>query len=144
MQKLLSLALVLLLVSVACSTSSDAPGEEVDWVEPADYDFVLESGCGERTLLGSFSIEVRDHMVEAATALDESAEVMLASTGIDPVLTIRELVDEALGAQQSDADVATIAVDPSDGRPIRIDIDWKLDATDDEACYVITAYTPTG
>lgn len=113
------------------------------WVEPADYSFVLMSDCGERSGLGTYDVTVANHEVVAAEALDEQADIELGAGGVERVPTIADLVAELEEAQAMNADTAAMAVDPGDGHPVRIDIDYDAATTDDEACYSIDDYRAT-
>ncbi len=47
------LALVVAILGDGCG-GDDATGSDVtDWIEPASYEYDLQSDCGERTLVGS-------------------------------------------------------------------------------------------
>ena len=59
---------------------------------------------------------------------------------VDDVPTIGGLLAEARRARDAEADVVDVAVDPADGHPMSIDIDWDRNSIDDEACYVITDF----
>lgn len=110
------------------------------WQPPADYEFVLESSCGERALIGTFGVVIEDGEVAEAEALDESAESLLTSLGVERVPSLGELLDQASTAREEGADVVDVTTDPSDGHPTRIDIDWDTNAVDDEECYVVSDY----
>ena len=128
--------LVFTMLTGACT----AAAEPVAWTEAASYPHELDSFCGERDLIGSFEITIEDHVVTEATPLDGSAETMLRLSGLDHVPTLADLVEELVSARQARADQADIAYDPTDGHPVTIDIDWDVNAVDDESCYVIRTY----
>lgn len=128
--------LVFTVLTGACTTTA----EPVVWTEAASYTYELDSFCGERDLIGSFEITVGDRVVTEAKPLDDSAETMLRLSGLDHVPTLADLVEELISARQAKADMADIAYDPTDGHPVTIDIDWDVNATDDESCYVIRKY----
>lgn len=65
---------------------------------------------------------------------------MLDHGFVDDVPTIGGLLAEARRARDAEADVVDVAVDPADGHPMSIDIDWDRNSIDDEACYVITDF----
>jgi hypothetical protein len=127
-------------VLVTACSGSDDPGAELEWREPPDYSFVIDSACGERAFFGRFAVEVRDHAVADVTALDDSAAAMLQWSGSEQVPTIGMLLDELARARMNDAQVAAMSLDSMDGYPARIDIDWDIGAIDDEACYAISEY----
>jgi len=107
---------------------------------PADYSFVLESRCGERSLIGRFAVTVRGGKVTRAVGLDQSARAMLRSSGPADVPTIDALLVELDDARAADADRSDVVFDATDGVLASIDIDYNVDAVDDEACYRISDY----
>ncbi|MBT8247246.1 MAG: hypothetical protein KJN73_05495 [Acidimicrobiia bacterium] len=113
------------------------------WQEPPDYSFVLDSSCGERTLIGRFAITVRDGRIAEVVAQDFSAEAALGALGPDGIPTLGELLDELNTARLQNADQTDVTFDPEDGHPIHIKIDWQTNVTDDEACYLISNYSAT-
>ncbi len=128
---------------VGCSTSEGARTEPAAWTEPADYSYLLVSTCGERNLLGTFDVTVVGHEVIDAEAVDEQAEIVLGGIGVEIVPTIADLLAELEDARTMNADTAAMAVDPGDGHPVRIDIDYDAATDDDEACYSIDDYQVT-
>ncbi|NUO41198.1 MAG: hypothetical protein HOV82_04090 [Streptomyces sp.] len=120
-------------------TASSAEGQPV-WEEPASYTFTLTSSEGERSLIGTFRITVRDGKVTEAVGLDDSARRFVARAP-DQVPTLGTLLDELAQARRDDADTAE-AEYATDGHPERIHLDWDDNALDDEARYVIEAYEP--
>jgi hypothetical protein len=50
------------------------------------------------------------------------------------------LLNEARQAQRDGADAVETRVDPADGRPTKITIDYDRAAMDDEACYTISDF----
>jgi hypothetical protein len=111
------------------------------WEEPASYVYTLESGEGERALIGTFRITVRDHKVTRARGLDESGR-RVAEDFPDQVPTLGRLLGELERARSEGADEAEASYAP-DGRPERITIDWDTNALDDESEYVISGYAPS-
>lgn len=144
------------LLFVACSdegTSGGAPGQPppatisstgrpLEWTEPNNYTYVLESRCGERALIGIFEVTVEGHEVQDVVALDEDAAAMLEHSGTDPAPTIGELITRLQTATQNGADRVHLEVDADDGHPAMIEIDFDTNAIDDEACYTITDFDP--
>jgi hypothetical protein len=132
----------------ACGTGTStspeaqtAPGRVRDaWPEPASYAYTLRSSEGERTLLGTFRISVRDGAVVKAVGLDAMGRRSVESSP-DAVPTLGELLAELEQARRDDADTAE-AEYAADGHPVRIVLDWEENAVDDETRYVITAYEP--
>lgn len=124
------------------SATSAAPAPtRATWQEPASYTYTLQSSGGERGLLGTFRITVRDGAVAKAEGLDDSGR-RVAEDIPDAMPTIGALLDELDRARRDDADAAE-AEYAADGHPVRISLDWEENAIDDEAHYVISAYEPT-
>lgn len=130
----------------ACGTDDGSPArpptwEEQPWEEPAAYAYTLKSAEGERALIGTFRVTVRDGVVTEAVGLDDSARRAMESAP-EAVPTLGELLAELAlarqeGAAKADAEYA------SDGHPVRIALDRAENTVDDEALYVITAYEPS-
>lgn len=120
------------------TTASTVP----DWEEPATYEYELQSDCGERTLLGRYRITVTDGEVTDVAAGDDQAAVVVGDDELrEAVPTLGELLEEAREAEAAGADVVNVETDGDPaGRPGLIEIDHDLDADDDEACYVVTAF----
>lgn len=112
------------------------------WDAPSDYDFVVRSRCGEQSFIGTFRISVRDGEVAEAKGLDESAVLALDYMSRGEVPSLEDLVGFARRAQAEDADVAEVVYDETGEHPIRIDIDYKAKAIDDESCFTIRRYHP--
>ncbi|MFI6013620.1 DUF6174 domain-containing protein [Streptomyces sp. NPDC051243] len=133
----------LLCALAACGTET-APRQEpqrlatASWQEPAAYTYTLQSSEGERALIGTFRITVRDGAVVEAVGLDDSGRRVVEDVP-DAVPTIGELLGELEGARRDGADEAEARY-TADGRPVRISLDWEKNAIDDEALYVISAY----
>ncbi|MGN9761027.1 DUF6174 domain-containing protein [Streptomyces sp. SD31] len=127
----------------ACDTeTSTAPAStRATWQEPASYTYTLRSSEGERSLLGTFRITVRDGAVAKAVGLDDSGRRVVEDVP-EAVPTIGALLDELGQARRDDADTAEVEY-AADGHPVRISLDWEENAVDDEARYVISAYEPT-
>ncbi|MGW3409270.1 DUF6174 domain-containing protein [Streptomyces sp. NPDC000888] len=144
----------LLLATAACgteaSTSSGSGGKAAakpspeltttTWEEPASYVYTLTSSEGERNLIGKFRVTVRFGKVAKAVGLDDSARRVVRQS-LDQVPTIGGLLEELEQARRDNADEAEAEYAP-DGHPVRISLDWEKNAIDDEALYVISAYTP--
>lgn len=146
----------LLWATVACGTESSSGSGSAQvrnpepttspsgttWKEPDSYVYTLKSTEGERSLIGTFRVTVRDGKVAEAVGLDaNSRRVVRQLSGEVP--TIGELLDELEQARRDNADTAE-AEYASDGHPERISLDWDRNAIDDEALYVISSYAPTG
>ncbi|MEV5315258.1 DUF6174 domain-containing protein [Streptomyces sp. NPDC052610] len=136
----------LLATTAACGDDTPTPrataAEEqgTDWKEPAAYSYTLTSSEGERSLLGTFRVTVRDGEVTDAKGLDESGRRVVEQLPGE-VPTLGELLEELARARRDDADTAE-AKYAADGHPVRISLDWDENALDDEADYVVTGYEP--
>ncbi|MFC9683501.1 DUF6174 domain-containing protein [Streptomyces sp. NPDC056948] len=131
--------------AAACGTGTQAATQaqsSAPWQEPASYTYTLRSSEGERSLLGTFRISVRDGAVVKSVGLDDMGRRAVESAP-DAVPTIGELLKELEQARQDDADSAE-ADYAADGHPVRISLDWEENAIDDEARYVISSYERTG
>jgi hypothetical protein len=139
----LALIAGLFCATAACDTeTSTAPAStRATWQEPASYTYTLHSSEGERSLLGTFRITVRDGAVAEAVGLDDSGRRVVEDVP-EAVPTIGALLDELGQARRDDADTAEVEY-AADGHPVRISLDWEENAVDDEARYVISAYEPT-
>jgi hypothetical protein len=91
-------------------------------------------------LIGTFTMTVADGKVTKVIRKDGT----LPETKPENFPTLSDLLDEYSTARQNGADVAKLEVDPADGHPTKIDLDPIKNAIDDEACYVISNYTPRG
>ncbi|MEU6222936.1 DUF6174 domain-containing protein [Streptomyces sp. NPDC047042] len=108
------------------------------WKEPASYVYTLTSSEGERSLLGTFRVTVRDGKVAKAVGLDDSAR-WAVERAPEEVPTIKGLLDQLARAHDEGADTAEAEYAP-DGHPVRITLDPEKDAVDDEQSYVISGY----
>jgi Family of unknown function (DUF6174) len=129
--------------------ASGAPAEaqaRAHWAarRPSSYSFTVDSRCGERALIGRFAVNVVGGQVSTARGLDSAAASFLATNPLTAVPTLDGLLDELDAARRAHADRATAVFDATDGHPVRIDIDYSLRAIDDEACYLVSAYSRTG
>ncbi len=120
------------------SSSFSSFGES--WKEPASYVYTLTSSEGERSLIGTFRVTVRDGRVAKAVGLDESARGAVERAP-EEVPTIRGLLDQLARAHHEGADTAEAEYAP-DGHPVRITLDPEENAVDDEESYVISGYKP--
>ncbi|MFJ7042011.1 DUF6174 domain-containing protein [Streptomyces sp. NPDC101112] len=130
-------------VMTACGSesSSGTASTRPAWREPASYTYTLTSSEGERSLLGTFEVTVRDGKVTKAVGTDEDSRRVARQVG-GRMPTIGDLLAEADAARGEDAD--RVDVDQAaDGRPTRISLDWDEDAIDDEAVYDISDYRPS-
>ena len=116
-------------------------GQEM-WTEAPNYSYTLVSLCGERLLLGTFAVHVKDHEVVAFEGVSEAGASAETSLRLRDVPSISGLLSEYKQAV-SEADEAELVVDALTGDPTSIDIDWDSNAIDDEACYLIRDYEPT-
>lgn len=110
------------------------------WVEPESYTFTFNSECGLRLLNGRFEITVADGNAVAFVSPDGLPASMF---DLSEMPTLADLASQVARAYaDEDASVRAFEVDPEDGHPTRIDIDWVPNAVDDEECYTIESYTP--
>jgi len=119
--------------------ASPAP---VEWSEPDAYTFTLESTCGERALIGTFNVEVQHGETVGVEAISGYFVSHPAALPTSAVPTLDDLLAEASDARSRDADEVSVVLDPIDGHPVWVSIDWKTNTIDDEACYEITNYSP--
>ncbi|GAA0307310.1 DUF6174 domain-containing protein [Streptomyces turgidiscabies] len=125
-------------VSPAPSSSFSSFAES--WKEPASYAYTLTSSEGERSLVGTFRVTVRDGKVAKVVGLDESGRGAVRRAP-EEVPTIGGLLDQLARAHDEGADTAEAEYAP-DGHPVRITLDPEENAADDEEAYVITDYEP--
>jgi hypothetical protein len=113
---------------------------QISWNEPSSYVFAFDSQCGLRLLHGRWEVTVEDGQVADYRSLANPAWQPFPGTEMPTLADLLSLVEDARA--DADAIVRAFEVDPEDGHPTRIDIDWLPNAIDDEECYVIEAYTP--
>jgi hypothetical protein len=100
----------------------------------------LASLCGERALIGRFDVEVqsgRTVRVEAISGYGGSAPMPPSA-----VPTLSNLLTLAADARSQGASQVGVVLDPIDGHPVSVSVDWQANAIDDEECYEITNYLP--
>ncbi|WP_216589802.1 DUF6174 domain-containing protein [Streptomyces brasiliscabiei] len=112
------------------------------WAEPSAYTYTLTSSEGERALIGTFQVTVRDGKVVKTTGADESGR-QVVEEDLAEVPTIAKLLKQAKSARKEGADVVDVEY-ADDGRPTSVSIDWDKNAIDDEEAYVLSAYEPLG
>ncbi|WP_060886654.1 DUF6174 domain-containing protein [Streptomyces caniscabiei] len=120
------------------ATKPSAPA----WKEPASYTYTLRSTEGERPLIGTFRVTVRDGKVVRAVGLDDSGRHVVDRSP-HHIPTIADLLREAEVAREEGADTVD-GTYASDGRPLTLAIDWDEDAIDDEAAYDLSDYEALG
>lgn len=111
------------------------------WTEPDRYTFEFEASCGLRVLHGRF----RAHVVDGVTQRYEPLDQIELPLPLEPadIPTLGEMLRRAAEATASGESEVTIERDPVDGHPTLIDIDWIVNAIDDEECYEVLEYEPT-
>ncbi|MER6472597.1 DUF6174 domain-containing protein [Streptomyces collinus] len=114
----------------------------IAWTEPSAYTYTLRSTGGERLLIGTFRVTVRDRKVAHAVGLDEQGRAVVRRAP-DVVPTLGGLLRELAEARRDGADTAEVRYS-SAGPPLRITLDRSADAVDDEARYVISDYAVSG
>ncbi|MEU1300617.1 DUF6174 domain-containing protein [Streptomyces shenzhenensis] len=123
----------------SAGTTAAGPGR-TGWEEPAAYTYTLTSSQGERALIGTFRVTVRDGEVVAAVGLDASGRRVVRQSPA-AVPTLGGLLAELDRARRADA--ATAEADyAADGHPTRIALDQEENTVDDEALYVVSAFRP--
>lgn len=128
------------------STTDPDPLPPLTWEPPANYRFTLRSACGNRSDLGRHEIVVEDgRTASVQNPRRNGVPGRLAFTAAydAEAPTLLELYDEARAAAEAGADNVELTTDPATGRPTRLDIDWDTGATDDEACFIVSAYSAT-
>jgi uncharacterized protein DUF6174 len=104
----------------------------------AGYTYVLVSSCGERSLLGTFSVTVTDGQVASAEGLDDAGKAFASTpSALQDLPTIEELTARAV--QESPTDVA---YDAQTGILSMVAFDPAPNSIDDEECYIVGGYTP--
>lgn len=126
------------------SPPSAAPSATAEWDEPEAYSFTLESRCGERMLIGRFTVEVENGEVIGIEGLDDQGRTAASVIQPSEVPTLADLVGLAADARSDGADKVNLVTDPADGRPVSVEIDWQANATDDEECYQISDFVAAG
>ncbi len=114
-----------------CATPTPAP-EKVSG--EFSYRMTYTSTCGENSWVtsGPVTVEVTDGIAEVVAGPEP--------TRVATVSRLLELIDEAT---QGDAD--RVNVDYGDlGQPMRVEIDWSTDATDDELCIDVARFRGSG
>lgn len=112
------------------------------WTDPPAYRYTLTSSEGERALIGTFEVTVRDGKVVKATGLDDSAR-RVVDHDLSLVPTIAELLRQAEAARRDGADAVDVE-HARNGRPTALSIDWDEDAIDDEEAYTLSGYEALG
>jgi hypothetical protein len=108
------------------------------WREPARYEFVVDSQCGERSLIGRFRVRVQDGKPIGFDRLDASARRFQGN--VEELPTLAELLAAVSDARNRGASSVKLTSDPRDGHPTDVEIDWHATAIDDEECYRIAGY----
>ncbi|MGW5280366.1 DUF6174 domain-containing protein [Streptomyces collinus] len=122
---------------VAGGPRHTAAGGTTAWREPAAYGYTLTSTT--EVLAGRFRVQVRDGKVTGVAGLDEDSRRQVRERAEVP--TIGGLLRQLDQARKDHAETAQ-AWYATDGHPVRISLDWSRNAVDDEALYLVSAYTP--
>jgi hypothetical protein len=119
----------------SAAPSTDLEQAEVLWAEegPASYTMTLESSCGERSGLGIFEVSVTPGTAEARPVKGTHDESIV--TTVEDLFAFVEESD-ALGAE-----VVDVTYDSVFGFPNSVEVDHRVDAIDDEACYRVEDFT---
>ncbi|MGZ8475880.1 MAG: DUF6174 domain-containing protein [Candidatus Limnocylindria bacterium] len=124
-----------------CACSAEAPASaDGGWIEPGEYVFSVEAGCGRRLFSGRFRVHVADGEVAEYVALDpRRPRVQLPPNSVP---TLGDLVDRFREARADRDATVRLVTDPTDGHPVSLEIDWLVDIIDDEECYEVFDYAP--
>jgi hypothetical protein len=96
----------------------------------------LTSSCGERMGLGVFRVTVTPRGIEVQPVDRWSDDTA--------VQTVPDLFDFITQASDNGAEVVDVDYDVELGYPKQIDVDYMVDAIDDEACYRVSDFEPLG
>ena len=129
-----------LLVAVGLVVAACSGGVPRGWQEPDEYVFTVDAGCGLRAFSGRYTVHVVDGAVVEHAALDGRGGHMDLSN--DQVPTMADIARRYREAKADPDARATIVTDPDDGHPVAVDIDWIVNAIDDEECYRVSDYVP--
>ncbi|WP_157441676.1 DUF6174 domain-containing protein [Actinoplanes awajinensis] len=126
-----------LTLSGCSSTPSGTTVRAVAGTLPDHYSYVVTASCGERAVIGTFRIVVRDRdVVVSAEPADPESTVQVPLASFPTLKYIVEQVESA----EPDA-VVEFTTDAA-GRPAHVSIDHRPNAIDDEECYDITDIQP--
>jgi hypothetical protein len=95
----------------------------------------LVSSCGERAGLGIFHVTVTPNRT-----ISEPIRGTTDDTDIASVDDLFGFIEEATALK---AEVVDVAYAADLGYPRRIDVDYMVNAIDDEACYRVEDFTPS-
>ncbi|UUU32479.1 DUF6174 domain-containing protein [Streptomyces sp. CA-210063] len=129
-------------VSACGEESAAAKASPTDWREPSAYRYRLKSTEGERPLIGTLDVTVRDGKVVETVGVDDSGRQVVEQQ-LGEVPTIAALLEQAEVAREEGADVVDVEY-AKDGRPVSISIDWDEKAIDDEEAYALSDYEALG
>jgi hypothetical protein len=117
------------------SASTETESAQARWEErgPVEYEMTLVSSCGERAGLGTFHVTV--------TPDRTIAEPIRGTTDHTDIASVDDLFAFIEEATALKADVVDVAYDENLGYPRRIDVDYMVNAIDDEACYRVQDFT---
>jgi len=122
----------------ASASPSSAAGSSAAWQEPDSYSFVVEGYCGWQAG-GRFRVDVKDGRAVSVVGPADRPSASLASA-----LTLAEILARAATAEAQGGGEVKIRIDPDDGHPVSVEIDWLSNAIDDEECYEISDYAVGG
>ncbi|MDX3671762.1 DUF6174 domain-containing protein [Streptomyces europaeiscabiei] len=129
-------------LSACGEESTTAKRSSPAWEEPSAYRYTLKSSEGERALIGTFEVTVRDGKVVKTVGIDESGR-RVVDRKLTEVPTIAALLKQAETARDEGADAVDVEY-TKDGRPTSISIDWEENAIDDEEAYTLGDYEALG
>ena len=120
-------------------------GARAAWAEEGsgDYTVTLESTCGERALIGRFSVTVAGGVVTGIEGLDEPGRRNAEIPSLpEQVPSISGLLDRMAALEPEQVPEASF--DGATGMPTRAVIDPLPNGVDDEQCYDLSSYVPAG
>ena len=116
--------------------------EPANWVEPAAYEYTVEFRCGMQYPPGRYTLTVADGKVVQVVGDSAFSREVLERRKSKPEWfpSLGELFKEFRTARSEHADVAKISLDPADGHPTSIRLDYDRESVDDESCYDIVKF----
>ncbi|MEV6596500.1 DUF6174 domain-containing protein [Actinoplanes sp. NPDC051346] len=114
------------------------------WNEPPAYEYTVEFRCDMAFPPGRYTLTVANGRVEKARGADAFSENVMTVRKMKPehFPTLGDLFEDFQRARSAGADVAKVSVDPEDGHPTRIRLDYRKESVDDESCSDIVGFTP--
>ena len=139
---LTALAVTALLIAGCAAATNSLDDNRQKWQQQDidDYDFTIQVLCFcLDDVTRPVRIEVRGGIVQSMVYADDSTAV--TNDYFDDINTIEKLFQVIDDAIEDDADELIIDYDLGFGFPKKIDIDFLLNAVDDEITYTISGFT---